>query len=471
MSDILSWVVLAVGAALAFVSFSRRGESKPVPMSLLALSVGLCVVAAAAKLKGIEMVFPKVGEILPIIPFVGGVALALASGLLFLDDKEGEMPFIAGAAALASFVAFFMKGMDLALASAAAWSFLLGAAVVFAGLRFVGLGKSAPVFLASGAAVAAMVGLGIKANNIDAVSTPLALVLAGVVAAVVAGGICLARKTKEDPIGVVGGLVVLLIGVVLVAKMVAANDKLIFAAGAAILAAAAGIWAISKSENQGSRKAAMSILWLGIATVAFSQVQGIGLAGASICGILALSLAGRTDLVPTMSPILMLAGYRLFRENYADLNQAFDIGQHYGLMGVIGAVLIGMYFVNWMRGRKAETALQTVGFVLSGLLICLVIIAGGLYLGSKGATGLMAGLALLAPISFYLANCGTGALNLSLAGTTVLSLTYKGLTQYFDLERGSKQIVLIVCAVIGLVMFGVIWALERNNKNSETSNV
>ena len=471
MSDILSWVVLAVGAALAFVSFSRRGESKPVPMSLLALSVGLSVIAAAAKLKGIEMVFPKVGEILPIIPFVGGAALALASGLFFQNDKEGDTPFIAGAAALAAFVAFFMKGMDLALASSAAWSFLLGAGVVFAGLRFVGLSNSAPIFLSSGAAVAAMVGLGIKLNNIDAVSTPLSLVLAGVVAAVVAGGIKMARKNSEDVFGMVGGLVVLLIGIVLVAKTTANNDKLVIGAGAALLAAAAGAWAISKTEGNGSRKAALAILWLGIATVGYSSLAGLGIAAASVAGVLSFAAMGRRDLIPTMSPILMLAGYRLFRENYSELNRAFDIGQHYGLMGVIGAVLIGMYFLNWIRGRKAETALQTVGFVLSGLLICMVIIAGGLYLGAKGATGLMAGLALLAPISFYLSNCGTGALNLSLAGTTVLSLTYKGLTQYFDLERGNKQMVLIVCAVVGLAMYGIIWALERNNKNSETANV
>ncbi|HVL38471.1 MAG TPA: hypothetical protein VM328_03675, partial [Fimbriimonadaceae bacterium] len=118
--------------------------------------------------------------------------------------------------------------------------------------------------------------------------------------------------------------------------------------GGALIALVIG-WMSPDAEDSLFRFLLAALVWIGVATVAFALRRGFGV---SMCLLGALSgcllMSNRRALL-SLGPLVALAIYRLFREAYPDARQAFDIGQHYAMIGLLVGVLLPLLPLEWER--------------------------------------------------------------------------------------------------------------------------
>ena len=219
--------------------------------------------------------------------------------------------------------------------------------------------------------------------------------------------------------------------------------------------ASAGIWGVA------------ALLWLGLTTYAFSTAYGLGMAAAGFTAVCTVFLLDRRDLLPAVSLLLGLAFYRLFRENNPTVVQAFDIGQHYAMIGfVIGVVtLVGLTDALMVRRNSSETS-SGVARALAVLMSLVVIVIASVFFGSKGAIGVIVGLGI-AP---FLTRLTAKATAWSVVGAIALQgaalAVYGPISDNVTLDRSGKTLILVWSAAVVLALLAGVWLVERRAKNS-----
>lgn len=460
MSNPVVLPILALVLAILGALFPLRTADPPLPATRLRAGVAICA-AFLALFVIATLVWPEV--------FVDGasVALALAIGAAASVFAEGagksRAGFAIGLAVLgASLLPFVGVGADIQIA------FVVGA--------FVGAFTTASREASGGGQLAtigalAIVGadlLGRYATRSDspAASTGSLLGLALLLSIVVTGVVGRATPSRLIAEGI--GIIVLL----------AAG----FAACAGYLASAqlAGLWIggvvvgiivhlvlSGESEPEPFRFVLCAVIWLAAATVAFGLGLGYGMAVALLAGFATLALVGSIRGVMTLSVALAILVYRFFREMHPEESKALDIGQHYTMVGMAIGALVPLMPLEWRRdwlpaGWKAVFARGLWTVVLIGIPV-----AAAVFLGSKGAIGMIVGLSLAAVVEGLRDKVGLETLNISTGMACTTTLMYGWLGDWTDIDRGAKMKAVVIVAVVALVVAAALMGVSRSAKESQ----
>ncbi len=203
-------------------------------------------------------------------------------------------------------------------------------------------------------------------------------------------------------------------------------DSAGFMAIAGAIAAGAIVWALPETESSEPISLIGAIVMVAVGTAAFAEARGIGMATAAVAAIAVGLLSGRTKVLAVISPLAILAVYRGFGVVNPAAAKALDIGQHYGMIGLMLGILVA--FVGASRSENTPFPASAFGW-LAGALLCAF---SPLVIGAKGAVGLLVGLGFAGAI---------GHRNALAAGMSFMGITITGyslLKDRLDLTREER---------------------------------
>lgn len=242
-------------------------------------------------------------------------------------------------------------------------------------------------------------------------------------------------------------------------ELAASADKrelgILFVAGVAI--GALCCWASGTGSSVAST-GLQALLWLAAATYAFSVARGLGMAVIGFAGISAATLGGSATVVAAATPVLGLAAFRAFRDLSPDLSRAFDIGQHYALIGLLVGVVTVAGLLEWYKvgPQKSVWARLSVGAMVS-----LVIVGALGILGPKGGVGLLIGFGL-GPLFAAIGKVGVrGAFGLASAGMSATMIGYPAVAPLQDWTTDRKMNMAIAIGIAILVLAGIALQSDR----------
>lgn len=235
----------------------------------------------------------------------------------------------------------------------------------------------------------------------------------------------------------------------------------------AAVASVASAMAIQPNQSSIVPWGIAAVIWLGVATYAFSQSFGLGMSVAGLTGLVTCVVMGRLDLLPAIGIPVGLSYYRLFRENNSEIVQAFDIGQHYALIGFVLGVVAVLAVADGIARRKAHWGARGhIAAALIGLGAVVVVVGAAAFFGTKGAIGTVVGLSI-APIVARMTSTGSSwTLAAAAALQSALIVSYRPLAWDTSLDRDGKLKLLWVLSAIVVGVFLALWALERTKKEA-----
>ena len=245
--------------------------------------------------------------------------------------------------------------------------------------------------------------------------------------------------------------------------------ELFYSGLAGLVAALVCCWAVSKEGRHRPLPFALgTFIWLGVATFAFSQQHGFGMSVAALGGVLTMLMLGRRDVLVTVSPIIALAFYRLFTEMFPNTTRALDIGQHYGLLGllvgiaVVIVVMESLETVSGVEGLKARGAGALTSVIALG-----TVLAATVFLGEKGSVGLLVGLCLGPAVKSLGARVSAGSVALSLVLVAAFMIAHPSVMTGIELDHDEKQRLVLWTGGLVLVLgLSAAW-LARPDKEKE----
>lgn len=446
-------LLVAIGLLVARFLPAQGVEEPPRKSSWMAIGIGLGVAALLAILAYVFK--PGRPELADGLGFaaIGVVFMAL---LAYLEPGR-KSPFdrlIPLAIALGIFVLFDQKGMKSAGPAILGLVFGAGTSAVWfrfaADCRWPG---DAAWWLAAIGSANLLGAMGVGGKSALAGSTVgLVLVVAGVLG-VGLGQVLPGKKTT----GAIVFAAVAALGLWVVAKRhVFLID--VFWIGLLALGTAAAVAYLmgtdDSAESAGPSGILLSsILWVAAATIAFGMLKGYGMAVGVVVGAAALAMLGSTRGLLAMGPVFGLTAYRLFREQHTDSSRAFDIGQHYAMVGILIGSMLVLLLLDWgrehTRGRGGATAVAGLLLGVAGLggLLASVVL-----LGPKGTVGLLVGIGLAPALAGWRGSKDSGALACSVGLLAATAFAYGPLDPYLNLEREAKTKLLLwtVAIVLGL---------------------
>ncbi len=231
----------------------------------------------------------------------------------------------------------------------------------------------------------------------------------------------------------------------------------------AIAATLVTAWAVPVERQSVATWGMAAVIWLGMATFAFSTALGLGMAAAGFLGVACAFVLGRRDLLPPIGILVGLAVYRLFRENNAEVVQAFDIGQHYAMIGFLLGIVVLVATADALVRRRESGRFAYEG-ALVGLIAAAIVVGSSAFFGPKGAIGLVVGLAV-APM---VAQLTPARPPWTFAAAAVLQcaalVAYRPLAFDTTLDREGKLKLLLWLTAGVIVLYGTLWYLGRTKK-------
>ncbi len=229
-------------------------------------------------------------------------------------------------------------------------------------------------------------------------------------------------------------------------------------AGAALSALVAYMAPAQKSSSLTVALAAVA--WLGAATLAFSFKQGFGIALLALGGVVTAVMGGNRLALAAVTPALGLAGFRLFRELNPDSVRAFDIGQHYALIGLLLGLALVLVAVEAVRAKGA----RPVSLALGGLAIAGTVLASIVFLGAKGTLGLFIGLGMGPVVAVLTGHARGGVTAVGVGGMALVAAGTPLLLPAMELGRDGKVQVLFFS---GLLIAALAVAAARLGRPTE----
>ena len=456
-------IIAAVLAAIALVvrdgappgtTEGKRREAPAGAYLILAVLVGALILGAFSGYGGLEDALPVA------ISFGIGCllsAVAYGFGLMKGQSTAGRAaPIALGVLAPSILGLLPYEGMPFALvfgAAAAAWYLSIGTeddpnpwamrAAVVSGL------------------VVAMNLLGAKANIGD--YGPLAGTLLGLVGAgaAVLGGI-LAKLSKNPSLMVGVTLAAFAGGWYLLAdfgKLLGANSALPVVWGGCVLALIVAYLIPEDSTPSAMRVLVGTVIWISAGTAAFGFDKGFGVAALGLTAAIGLLASGNRRALQTLGPLGALVMYRVFYESHRGATQAFDIGQHYAMIGLVVGVLLPVMAQEWIRMVAKRGGLSAL--IAGALWIVVLLIAPittAVVLGAKGVVGYLFGLGLASVVEAVRGEKSAHATSLGIAMAGAITLMYVALLPQLDLERTEKLSRLAYLGG-GVVVLGVLIAV------------
>lgn len=436
-------------------SRARVGH-KPLVAAALVLALVLPALAGVAA----ETWFSDGARVIELLPYSAG-ALALSAVLLLANWAGEDSPSEAAFGAAGAVALLFLAGQEGTLATLTSFSSLLGMSA--AGLAWASLGyrrAAVPALAAMGCFVLVA---GLAAHRTE--GWTLAVPLAVGFAAAGAGSLGAALGTKQkgwSGLAVAGLLAALGVGLYLYAKGAPVGRAGLILAGTAVM----GLVTDFALPQDSRHKVVASVLWLSAAAVGFGLLAGLGVAVAAFGAVTTLLALRRSDLIPTVSPLIGFAAYRLFLEG-TEGAKAFDIGQAYALIGLMLGFLIVSTAVSFLQGKVVDCMIPLTKAALTGILLAGGLLLGGLLLQDKGLVGIMVG---ASAAGVFTLSAGKGpslaATGLGIASASAAALAFRALLPSLDLTREAKQTALIIFAVVCAAALVALLSLERPKEES-----
>lgn len=208
------------------------------------------------------------------------------------------------------------------------------------------------------------------------------------------------------------------------------------------------------------------LIWMGVATLAFAQDGTFGLGMAGLTGVACSLLLGRADLASTVAPLAALAFYRMFRLEYPETTRAFDIAQHYGMVGLmIGAglmvLLLGMPKLSEQAGIRNWARFGVLSLMAAGATV-----VGLQFFGVKGGVGLIVGLGMGTWMAGVAEKKSAGGLPAFAGLCGLVGLSYAKASETFEMTRDEKMS-LFIWASAGLAVLSLVMVLFLTDRESE----
>lgn len=267
-------------------------------------------------------------------------------------------------------------------------------------------------------------------------------------------------KDREWLSGALTSLLLVVAGFALSRWSTQGHEMLPVIVFASVIAGLACVW-MGAGNRTPFRTILGGLIWLGVATVAFSQGKSLYMAIAMLAGFGTLALLGQFRQFPLLGAALGLLGYRTFYADHDLLAKAYDIGQHYALIGTLlgaGAVMLAAFAGRGFRGR--DSVRGWLRFGVTALLIGASLFPAFAMLGEKGSVGLIVGLGLGSLLA-ALDDAGGSAIIAFAALFGTISMAYGRLAESFDVSRDDKVKILLIAgiAIAGLIAI-LIFALS-----------
>lgn len=431
-----AFLILAVlVGALVLGSFTGFGGLKDAFPTALAFGIG-CLLSALAYGLGLMKGQMSAGRSAPI-----GLGI-LAPALLALAPEAGS-PFAMafGAAASAWFLSIGKEEDPNPWAMRAA----IVTTFVVAGNALGNLGQN-------GAYAGTLIGL-------------IAL------ASVVLGGL-VALMAKSPMLRPAVAMVLIGVGVFFIGeKFLNVQGLLPIAVGGAVVAFLVAQMVPEDDQPSSLRMLVSVLLWVSAATAAFGLERGLGMAVLAIVATSVLLASGNRRALLTLAPLGALVMYRVFRETHLDATKAFDIGQHYAMIGLVVGSLLPVMAQEWLRAvARRGGFLALVAGALWVVLLLVAPVAAAVVLGAKGVVGYLFGLGMAGVIEAVRGERSAHAMSLGVAMAGVMALIYDALMPYLDLGRDEKMMKLAYLGGGVLVLGALIAVLSGEFSRSKEGN-
>lgn len=206
-------------------------------------------------------------------------------------------------------------------------------------------------------------------------------------------------------------------------------------------------------------------IWLGAATLAFASSRGLGTSLLLLGGLTAMLAVGVRRPIATLGPLVAIVGFRVFRELQPEASRAFDIGQHYTMLGlIVGALGLAM-MVEWRRAHAAPGLRGGVAMASWGYLAMLMPLAAAMLIAAKGYVGVLMGVGLAPIVLASVKDRTDDAVPLVSGLTLAMAVAYSSFGPVLEFTRAEKVGVLAYVAV-ALVVLSVLVALGSKRDRS-----
>lgn len=402
-------VLLALGAAAVF-KFAAEADRMPIVLGL--------VVGAIATLVGSRSTTSSAAKV--------------AWGVAF-----GSMAHLFGSQPGTGLAAAMLAGAGIASAIAGCSMTALMLAVVVVADRIGGLGSPSAMMPLAGSVFGLSIALSAVVSEVDKKNHILKLVAA---------------------IGLPLVLGYLVTGVWLKDASLASCAMLGVGAGAVLH------FLVSKDEAATSLTVGIaSVISVGLATVAAALALGTGMAFSLMGAVSVLGILGNRKALLTLGPLFGLVMFRIFRTIYPETARAFDIGQHYALIGLLLGAILPLLLVDWDKTRKPAMSFS-IAALLWGAVVIVATPALMAFLGAYGTVGLLIGAGLAGVIEALRGGSSTKALGVSVGMGGIVLLTYGWMASAIDMTREDKVRVLIWAIVAIVILVAGIFGLSRQKE-------
>ncbi|MCW5942154.1 MAG: hypothetical protein KIS66_07970 [Fimbriimonadaceae bacterium] len=462
MSQSLPWIALVLAACAVFLRPRTERAGEP-PSSVGPISVGT---ALALALFG----WFAAGSLAPDVPALRSAAAAFFVGvaLVRLERALAERLVMSGSAAWALGLGAFLIGVAPFALGTEGHAPLL-ALVAGLALGSVGAGAVSRLPLAAFGVVGMNLLGGLSgeenlrtAGQVIAIAVGLAAVLTSL-----AAGLLKERGQAARPW--IASVLATAAAVLVAETYLGVTNGLVVSATAGAAALVTHLSLRARGETFGFLVACL--VWLGVATVSFGYMKGFGMAVAWTVALGTLMTLGDRRALLATGPLASLVAYRLFREFQKDAARAFDIGQHYAIVGLILAAGVGLLILEFGRSTDAtKTPMRSVFGLDLGLLGAIALqICSFVLLSAKGAVGFLVGAGLTPVVAGLRGDRDEHGLVLGLGFACLSPVLYSLLVDKLELSRDDKRSFLFVGVAIVAVL-GVLALLVTPHTSESTSS-
>ncbi len=287
--------------------------------------------------------------------------------------------------------------------------------------------------------------------------------------AAVAGIILLIREqfARSVKLGILGDAMTGLLTGLMIYRLVATqtptgSELPLCAAVGALGAVVISLFDFEKDFQLGALTAVIAI---GVGTVAFGlgRVEGIGLASLTLtCVLVTLE---RWEALPSLGGLAAITLYHVYRVAHPERSEAFDIAQHYAVMGLVVGFM-APHLINFSK-IKALTPKQIVGTAFGVVMVLLIPAATAAVIGAKGLAGLILGFGLASlrtPHPYALR-----VLSLGLTGAALTFVGFSWFTPMVELARDEKIRVFSGLGITLVILGSISWLMLRAEKSAEVT--
>jgi hypothetical protein len=225
---------------------------------------------------------------------------------------------------------------------------------------------------------------------------------------------------------------------VLVDRVLLIPDALIVTLAASLLAVIVHFM-LNEDNGNSLRQLVAVIIWVAAGSALFNYEQGYGVALIFLIGMGLLLTYGNQPALASLGPLGAIVLYRVFRENHIEATRAYDIGQHYAMVGILVGMALPVLAQEWQRVSAGRT--KFFGGIAGAIWIpamLVVPVGAAVLLGAKGVVGYLFGLGLAPVVESLRGDKTSHPASLALGLSAAMTLMFTPIQPLLELDRDGK---------------------------------